>query len=92
MQIKIVKIEVLDGVQYGYWKENRFVFHREDGPAETYDNGDKSWWIHGKLHREDGPAVIWSDGNLGWYLEGEKIKERNFEKALIMYRLSRICK
>ena len=22
----------------------------------VYDDGDKIWWLNGKLHREDGPA------------------------------------
>jgi hypothetical protein len=28
----------------------------------TYSNGDKEWFLNGKLHREDGPAVEWADG------------------------------
>lgn len=33
------------------------VFHREDGPAIEYDNGDRHWYLNGKRHREDGPAL-----------------------------------
>jgi len=32
-------------------------FHREDGPAIEWADGDKSWYRHGELHREDGPAI-----------------------------------
>ena len=35
-----------------YYNDNN-EFHREDGPAKEYRNGDKFWWINGKPHRED---------------------------------------
>jgi hypothetical protein len=34
------------------------------------DNGDRYWWLNGKLHREDGPAVEYPDGTRQWYLNG----------------------
>ena len=33
-----------------------------------YADGDKSWWLNGKLHREDGPAIIDANGNNYWSL------------------------
>jgi hypothetical protein len=55
------------------------LIHREDGPAVEYDNGDKSWMVHGERHRLDGPAVVfhhspernqyWINGQM--YTEGE---------------------
>lgn len=41
-------------------------FHREDGPALTYANGDQEWFIHGNHHREDGPAIIWGETKEWW--------------------------
>jgi len=38
-------------------------------------NGDKQWYLNGKLHREDGPAVEWTSGSKSWYLNGEKHRE-----------------
>ena len=52
--------------------ENR---HREDGPAVEYENGDKGWYINGKLHREDGPAVEWADGTKSWWFDGKCHRE-----------------
>jgi hypothetical protein len=47
-------------------------------------NGDKEWYLNGKLHREDGPAVVyspveWDDGVFTylpsfWYLNDERLK------------------
>lgn len=48
-------------------------FHREDGPALEYVNGDKFWYLNGKMHREDGPAVAYADGDKEWYLNGRPI-------------------
>ena len=56
------------------WKLND-KFHREDGPACEYANGDKAWFINGKLHREDGPAVEWTNGDKFWYINGKFHRE-----------------
>lgn len=32
-------------------------YHREDGPAIEYFDGNNFWYYYGKLHREDGPAI-----------------------------------
>jgi hypothetical protein len=33
-------------------------FHREDGPAVLYSNGDKQWYRHGKLTNRDGSLIF----------------------------------
>ena len=43
--------------------------------VKVYGNGDKSWYLNGKLHREDGPAFEWSDGDKSWYLNGKLHRE-----------------
>ncbi len=62
------KKEFSDRIEYysesGDW-------HREDGPAVEWANGDKEWHVNGKLHREDGPAIEWADGTHYWYLNGK---------------------
>ena len=50
------------------WRLPDGTFHREDGPAITYPDGEMFWYINGKIHREDGPAVIWSNGEYWWCL------------------------
>lgn len=45
--------------------------HRVDGPAAEYSNGDKEWFIDGRLHREDGPAVELINGDKKWYVNGQ---------------------
>jgi len=50
------------------------IFHRDDGPAVEWHNGDVEYFINGKLHREDGPAVIINGGKpitvgyVGYYI------------------------
>jgi hypothetical protein len=39
--------------------------------VRVYTNGDKFWYLNGKIHREDGPAVEESDGSKAWYLNGK---------------------
>lgn len=46
-------------------------FHRDDGPAIIYANGDQYWYQYGLLHREGGPAVEYPDGNKEWYFDNE---------------------
>ena len=57
--------------EYGskFWKTAEGKFHREDGPAIEYHDGDKEWYFNGFLHREDGPAIDW-DGKKFWYRNG----------------------
>lgn len=43
------------------------VFHREDGPAVAYTNGDQTWYHHNQIHRLDGPAVVGKDSR-EWFL------------------------
>jgi len=45
-------------------------YHREDGPALEYVDGEKHWFKEGQWHRVDGPAVEWENGTKIWYKEG----------------------
>jgi len=39
-------------------------------------DGDKFWYLNGKLHREDGPAIEYADGDKSWwYLNGKLHRE-----------------
>jgi hypothetical protein len=53
-----------------YWRNDNGDFHREDGPAIEWTNGDKEWYIDGKRHREDGPAIEYVNGSQDWYING----------------------
>ena len=48
--------------------------HRVEGPAVTYTNGDKSWWLNGYRHRIGGPAVEWAN-TTEWWLYGVQYTE-----------------
>ena len=39
--------------------------------VKVYANGDREWFIDGKLHRKDGPAVECASGFKGWYIDGK---------------------
>jgi len=43
--------------------------------VKVHENGDKCWYLDGKLHREDGPAVELANGDKAWYLNGKKHRE-----------------
>ena len=43
--------------------------------VKVQDNGDKFWFLNGKLHREDGPAIEWADGTNHWYRNGKLHRE-----------------
>ena len=40
--------------------------------CEIYENGDKCWYLNGKLHRTDGPAVEYVECYKIWYINGER--------------------
>ena len=58
-----------------YYYNSSGEYHREDGPAVIYADGNQYWWINGKRHREDGPAIIWADGTQAWYINGNRHRE-----------------
>ena len=43
--------------------------------CKTYPNGNKAWFLNGKLHREDGPAIEDPNGHKEWYLNGKFHRE-----------------
>ena len=43
----------------------------EQPKCVTYANGDKAWYLNGKLHRTDGPAIEGADGYKAWWLNGK---------------------
>lgn len=65
-----------------YWLNDDY--HREDGPAVEFENGDVFYYVYGQLHRLDGPAVI--NGNVQeWWVKGKRIlasTQEEFEKML----------
>ena len=76
------RVEKYENVTF-YYLNN--TFHRIDGPAMEYANGDKVWWQNGKLHRLDGPTIECVNGDKYWYYEGKYIKcnsQEEFEKYL----------
>ena len=45
-------------------------YHRVDGPAIEWANGDKCWYKNGQHHRDDGPAIECANGDKHWYKNG----------------------
>ena len=43
--------------------------------VKVYPNGDKVWYLNGKLHREDGPAIEEASGHKEWFLNGKQHRE-----------------
>jgi hypothetical protein len=61
----------------GYYacNDSNNEFHRDDGPAVVYTNGEQYWYKHGVIHREGGPAIIKSDGTEEWICNGRLHRE-----------------
>jgi len=53
-------------------------YHRTDGPAIEYINGDKHWFLNGKRHRTDGPAIEYYNGTKRWCLNGINISQEEY--------------
>ena len=66
MENKPICITDKDGNKRWY---NEFgSYHREDGPAVIWKNGNTQWYFNGKCHREDGPAIELVGGTKKWYI------------------------
>jgi hypothetical protein len=72
-----------NGFFYKVWRDDKGLYHREDGPAYLCYRADgmiifEYFYVHGLRHREDGPAVIWYDFDglieqEAFYLNGEDL-------------------
>ena len=74
---ELVKLSSETAIYYYYSTKHGYIFHREDGPAVEYTNGDESWMINNNYHRVDGPAKIRS-GKYEWYLDGENMTFKEY--------------
>ena len=43
-------------------------------------DGNKFWYLNGKLHREDGPAMEWANGSKSWYLNDEEVTQEEHKR------------
>ena len=43
--------------------------------VKVFPNGEKQWYLNGKLHREDGPAIEFANGCKHWYSKGKLHRE-----------------
>ena len=43
--------------------------------VKVEDNGDRCWYLNGKLHREDGPAIEFTNGTRYWCLNDKYHRE-----------------
>jgi len=75
-----VEVDEYKNIRWYKWETNEF--HREDGPAVEYADGNKYWWLNDKLHREDGPAIECANGNKSWHLNGEYLSESEWNKRV----------
>lgn len=66
-----------------YFKKGTDIFHREDGPALEYCNGEKYWFFDGDLHRINGPAIEYNNGYISWHINGKRL---SLEKQIILSR------
>ena len=46
---KVMWDDIVIVVPFRMWKNAYGDLHRHHGPAIEYDNGEKSWYIHGKI-------------------------------------------
>jgi hypothetical protein len=58
------------------WRLPSGEYHREDGPAIEWNNGDTAWYINGLCHREDGPAIEYYNGDKSWYINSISYTEQ----------------
>jgi len=59
------------------WVDAKDKNHRINGPALKFDDGYKSWYVHGVRHHWDGSDVEHPSGRLAWYEEGRLKNEIN---------------
>jgi len=60
---------IIDGYGTKFWKNKKKQFHKLDGPAREWFDGEREWWRNGMRHREDGPAFVFTnEGGVEWWI------------------------
>ena len=62
-------------------------WHRTNGPAIIWNNGDKQWYVNGKCHRINGPAVELANGTKAWWIDGCPYDEQDYWQAIYIMGL-----
>ena len=70
-----------------YFKAGTSIFHRLDGPAIEYSDGEKVWYQNDKLHRTDGPAREDRFKYKEYWLNGEQINFSGTDEEWIIKNL-----
>ena len=73
-----------------FWMLPNRDYHKEDGPAVEFSDGDKEWWLNGKLHRKNGPAVELNNGDEDWWLNGFEYSESEHKAEIRRRKLKNI--
>ena len=72
-----------NGTKYYYKDKAKTILHRLDGPAIEWPEGNKAWFVNGKLHRLDGPAAEYANGHKEWWVNGVFIFRLNSKGEII---------
>jgi len=75
---------IIDDYGTKIWCNKKGQWHRLDGPAIVYKDGEKWWYLHGVRHRDDGPAIIGEDGEEEWWINDKQVKP--IPKHIILWR------
>ena len=51
------------------------IVHMNEPQMQQCSDGNKKWYLNGKLHREGAPAVDRSDGTKKWYVHDKLHRE-----------------
>ena len=66
--------------------------NKQEPICEISADGDKKWYLNGKLHREDAPAIEFADGTKEWFLNGKLSSPIDaFKQANDVQRRHMIC-
>ena len=60
------------------YKEYKVIENNIEYDVIEYNNGDKMYWVNGKLHREDGPAIEYANGSRAYFINGISYSEEDY--------------
>lgn len=65
-----------------YWENDKYQWHRLDGPAVEYADGTKGWYVNGTQHNLNGPAWESTIGYKEWRIDGVEYTESEWRKKV----------
>ena len=68
-------------------KKYKIIENNIEYTIKVYTNGNKYWYLNGRLHREGGPAIEYANGTKKWFYQDIEYKVKSNKEFLRLMKI-----